>query len=508
MRKRPRTSRVSLTAAAACAVLAAGAALTACAPGSPGSAAGTFGAPSAAASPTLASVPSGADGTDGVPSPSLTPVPRSTSHAPPGTQVSGTLRDGTSWIAEYPAGWNGIVILYSHGYGALSAADAPDAAMQATLLDRGYALAGSSYDPNGSEWALDTAVSDQFGALDAVESSVLPSPPKHVIAFGTSMGGLVSALEAEQGQGKIDGAVTTCGVVAGGVNLVEYQLDGQYAIAQLLGSPGLALTGLTGGSAASAAAVLSDDAARAQQTAAGRARLALAMAFLNVTAWDPSSYAPAPAGDPAAQESAQYDALFGGAFSSLDFTVDGRTSIEQSAGGQPAWDAGANFAALLAGSPYKPEVDALYQAAGLNLDGDLATLTAHATVKANPAALKTLTASSDPTGRLVVPELDLHTIGDNLVPVQNENYYAKLVNLAGRGSLLRQAYTDSFGHCNFSVSEQVAGIEAVLHRVTSGQWGDVATAASLEQAADALGLGLAHFTAYSPGTLTGAVPAS
>jgi hypothetical protein len=503
MRKRPRAARRSLTAAAAAAALAAGAALAAC--GSPGSVAGPAGAPGTAAVPALASVPSGADGTPG---PTRTPAPRSTRHAPAGTQVSGTLQNGTSWVAEYPAGWNGTLILYSHGYGALAAADAPDGPTQSALLARGYALAGSSYDPNGSEWALGTAVSDQFGTLTAVETSVLPSQPGHVIAFGTSMGGLVSALEAERGQGRIDGALTACGVVAGGVNLVEYQLDGQYAIAQLLGSPGLALTGLTGGSPASAAAALSADGAQAQQTAAGRARLALAMAFLNVAPWDPSAYAPAPASDPAAQESAQYDALFGGAFSSLDFVVAGRTSIEQSAGGQPAWDAGANFAALLAGSPYKPEVAALYQAAGLNLDADLATLTAHAAVKANPAALSALKASSDPTGRLAVPELDLHTIGDNLVPVQNENYYARLVAQAGSGGLLRQAYTDSFGHCNFSVSEQVAGIEAVLHRVTSGQWGNVATAAGLEQAAGALRLGQASFTAYSPGALTGAVPAS
>ena len=503
MGKRPRASRRSLTAALAAAVLASGAALSAC--DSAGSQADPAGGPGTAAPTARAPRPPGADGT---PSPSRTPAPRSTRHAPPGSQVSGTLPNGTSWVAEYPAGWNGTLILYSHGYGALTAADAPDAPTRAALLARGYALAGSSYDPNGSAWALDTAVSDQFGALAAVETSVLPSPPGHVIAFGTSMGGLVSALEAEQGQGRIDGALTTCGVVAGGVSLVEYQLDGQYAIAQLLGSPGLALTGLTGGSPVSAAATLSADAARAQQTAAGRARLALAMAFLNVPPWDPSGYAPAPASDPAAQESAQYDALFGGAFSSLDFVVTGRPSIERSAGGQPAWDAGTNFAALLAGSPAKPEVAALYRAAGLNLDADLATLTAHAAVTASPAALAALRASSNPTGRLAVPELDLHTIGDNLVPVQNENYYARLVAQAGRGALLRQAYTDSFGHCNFSASEQVAGIEAVLHRVTAGQWGDVATAASLEQAAGALGLDLAHFASYSPGALTGAVPAS
>lgn len=37
--------------------------------------------------------------------------------------------------------------------------------------------------------------------------------------------------------------------------------------------------------------------------------------------------------------------------------------------------------------------------------------------------MRSLYQSSVPTGRLEVPELDLHTIGDNLVPVRNENYF-------------------------------------------------------------------------------------
>jgi hypothetical protein len=45
-----------------------------------------------------------------------------------------------------------------------------------------------------------------------------------------------------------------------------------------------------------------------------------------------------------------------------------------------------------------------------------------------------------------------------------------------------------------------------MHRVTTGHWGDVATAASLERAAEATKLGPAHFVSYSPGRLTGAVP--
>lgn len=427
--------------------------------------------------------------------------------AAPGTQVSGKLANGTTWIAEYPQSWNGTLILYSHGFGPLTAADAPDPKTKAALLADGYALAGSSYDPNNSEWALDTAVSDQFGTLAAVESTVLPSRPKHVLAFGTSMGGLISALEAQQGRGRIDGALTTCGIVAGGVNLNEYQIDGEYAIAQLLGNPATQLVGFgTSSTALATAAALTADAAKAQATAAGRARLALAMAFLNVTPWNPSSAAPAPAGDPAAQEAAEYNVLFSGALSIMDFIELGRISIEQADGGQATWDVGTNFARVLAASPYRRQVEALYHAAGLNLGTDLAALTEHTATKADPAALWSLYQTSVPTGRLEVPELDLHTIGDNLVPVQNENYYARQVNRAGSGDLLRQAFTESFGHCNFSPSELVAGVQAVMHRVTAGHWGNVATAASLEQAADATNLGPARFTGYYPGKLTGAVP--
>lgn len=431
--------------------------------------------------------------------------------AAPGTQVTGTLANGTTWIAEYPANWNGTLILYSHGFGSLTAQDAPDPNTQAALLADGYALAGSSYDPNGSLWALDTAVSDQFGSLAAVESTVLPSRPRRVIALGSSMGGLISALEAQSGHGKIDGALTTCGIVGGGVNLNEYQIDGEYTIAQLLGNPATQLVGFgTVPNALATAGALSADAATAQQTPAGQARLALAMAFLNVTPWNAGSPAPVPATDPAGQESAQYNVMFGAppnGLSIMQFIELGRVSIDQADGGQATWDIGTNFAAVLRRSPYLPEVAALYKAAGLNLNADLANLTAHTNIAANPAALFSLFQTSVPTGRLEVPELDLHTVGDNLVPVQNENYYRALVDRAGRGDLLRQAYTESFGHCNFSPSELVAGVQAIVTRVSTGHWGDVATAASLEQAADATNLGPAHFTDYHPGALTGAVPA-
>jgi hypothetical protein len=423
---------------------------------------------------------------------------------------TGTLPNGTTWVADVPVNWNGTLLLYSHGFGPLTAADAPDPGTQAALLARGYALAGSSYDPNGSEWALDTAVSDQFGTLAAVEGTVLPRRPSQVLAFGTSMGGLVSALEAQAGVGRINGALTTCGIVAGGINLNEFQLDGEYAMAQLLLSGQQVQLVNFGGSdgasqAAATATALTAAATQAQQTPAGRARLALALAFLNAAPWDPSATAPAPGTDPAAQEAAQYNLEFTGPFSILDFIELGRASIDQADGGSANWDAGVHYASVLAQSPFRSEVASLYKAAGLNLGADLSNLTRNANITADPAAVRSLEQTSVPDGHLAVPELDLHTIGDNLVPVEMENYYAKQVAAAGDSGLLRQAFVDSFGHCNFSSAELVAGVLAISHRVTTGHWDQVADPSSLNQVAAGLDLGPAQFAEdYYPGRLTGA----
>ena len=91
------------------------------------------------------------------------------SAAPTSNHYTGTLPDHAVWIADVPSNWNHTLILYSHGFGPLTAADAPDPTTQQALLGMGYALAGSSYDPNGSWWALGSAVRDQFETLARVE---------------------------------------------------------------------------------------------------------------------------------------------------------------------------------------------------------------------------------------------------------------------------------------------------------------------------------------------------
>src|SRR5947208_5311556 len=94
------------------------------------------------------------------------------------TSFAGTTSDGGSWVADVPSDWNGTLLLYSHGFGPPAAADAPDSGTKQALLDRGYALVGSSYDPTGSWWALNSALRDQFEAVAGVRQD-LPSAPRH-----------------------------------------------------------------------------------------------------------------------------------------------------------------------------------------------------------------------------------------------------------------------------------------------------------------------------------------
>jgi hypothetical protein len=410
---------------------------------------------------------------------------------------TGVLADGATWVADVPANYNGTILLFSHGYGPLIAANQPGYAGD-VLQREGYAVVGSSYSGN-TWWALASAVNDQFGALEALQKII--GKADQTYAIGQSMGGLVSALENERNAGRLDGVLTTCGLVAGGVNLNNYQLDGEYALNQLLEpQTDVKLVNFADPAEASASAsALTSIAQRHSDTPQGRARIALAAALLNAPKWL-TGPEPAPQ-DYAAQQQQQVQLLTGGLF---NFIVTARQQIELAAGGNSSFTVGVKYRSRLRDSGYLNLVKAAYRSAGLDLRADLATLERNADITADPAAITQLKATSHATGRLTVPQLNIHNIQDQLVPVQQENWYAHQVADTGRSRLLRQAYTTSPGHCNFTSGELIVALHALIDRVHSGHWGNSTDPAVLNAEASAGNYGPTAFAPYRPARLGGA----
>lgn len=413
-------------------------------------------------------------------------------------RLTGTLPDGATWIADVPEDWSGTLVLFSHGFGSTVAQNAPTEAVRVRLLEEGYALAGSSYDTSRSLWALESAPRDQLAALDAVTARI--GEPERTISMGESMGGLVNARLARDADDRIDGALGLCGVVAGATDLMNYQLDAEYTSARLL-LPGVPVKLVGFGSQEEAAATgrqLSAAVTAAQRTPGGRARSALAAAFLNLPAWAPSKERPAP-GDWAGQQAQQYESFAQGI---LPVIKNGQYSIERAVGGNNSWNKNVDYARVLADSTHAPLVRALYREAGLDLRADLVTLTEGATITADPAAARTAERTSSAGQGLAVPLLDIHTTADGLVPVEQENRFADRVRASGDGALLRQAYVERQGHCAFTTAETVAALRAVEHRAATGRWGTSATPAALQKAALELGPEGAAYVRYRPAELT------
>lgn len=409
----------------------------------------------------------------------------------PPTTATGTLPNGAAWRAEVPAGWNGKLVLFAHGFRPGPANPAWDNGFAPTaseLVSRGYAVASSSYATTG--WALGTAAQDQIDTLAAFEENF--GEAERVIAVGRSMGGLVTSMMAEMPASGIDGAVSTCGLVGGGVSLNNYQLDAAYAAAELL-LPGqdIRLTGFTTPTqSAETLAALKPALQQARESAEGRARLALVAALLNT----PTELEGVDANNPEALAAAQAKLVL----ETLPTVIERRHTIVNAAGGDSGWTAGVDYAKLLQSSAQLQLVKHMFAEAGLSLTSDLSTLTANADIEPSAQGYEWMLRTSTPTGELQVPLLATHTVVDLLAPVEFQEEYAETVRQAGGNSLFRQAFVNRAGHCNFTVAENIAAIEAMDQRLETGHWGSVATTSNLQRAAESLELDGGSFVEYRP----------
>ena len=397
--------------------------------------------------------------------------------------ITGTLPDGATYVIDVPPIWNGTLLLYSHGYVVPGtpnpAQDVGDPLTGGYMLAAGYALAGSSYATTG--WAVQQAIPDQIATLDAFQSAV--GTPTQTIAWGHSLGGMITAGLVQEFPDRFNAALPMCGVLSGGVGTWNGSLDVAFIFNTLVAGGSLQVVDITNPdlNLASAEGILS----AAQTTAQGQARVALAAALGDLPGWfDPTSPEPAPT-DYAAQLANQFLWL-----SEVDFPFIFalRAELEARAGGNPSWNTGVNYEAKLKHSVDYAEVRALYAAAGLSLEADLATLKKAKRITADPSALAYLSDNIIYNGQLPFPVLTLHTTGDGLVPVENESAYRRVVDEAYDSAMLRQTFVHRAGHCAFTPAETITALQTLDLRLTTGEWKDL-TVPDLNNDADLLGSG-------------------
>lgn len=404
--------------------------------------------------------------------------------AGPVATTEGKLKDGTPYRIDMPERWNGAVLV---GLDYASMPPGPDAQ---ALLAEGYAMAGTTRAISG--WALHRAAANAVETLDLFEARY--GKPAMPIQFGLSQGGHVGGVSMQAYPERWSGAMIRCGGLSGAVGQWQGKLDALF-VAKVLLAPDsdLPVTNIPDDWQTTALPAWTRMFEEAEKTPQGRARIAFAARVAQLPEWS-DARKPEPAPDDAhARAAGLADSLVR---SLLRQAMGSRNQLERLSGGNVSANVGVDYGALLAAVDGDGLVRGLYREAGLALDKDLAALARAPRLSADPKALA-FVATSVFDGDLKMPVLTLNALGDAISPPASQQAYQEAVQKAGKGALLRQAYTRSAGHCAFTPAESVAAAHALVTRIRTGNWPDT-SAKGLGALAAATGLGASRFVDYTP----------
>jgi pimeloyl-ACP methyl ester carboxylesterase len=357
---------------------------------------------------------------------------------PDGLQASGAV-----YRICMPESWNGSLVLWAHGYVAYNEPVAipedqlvlPDGTSVPGLVNAlGFAFATTSYAANGL-----VVVQGQEDLLDLVGLFTRThGMPRRVYLVGASEGGLITALSVEKHPEVYDGGLAACGPIGDFPRQVNY--DGDFRVVFDSFFPGV----IPGPAIDIPQEVIDgfDPTYIDRILAAIRSDPDATAQLLRVT------HASFDAADPATVE----ETVLGLSWYSVFATNDAVARL----GGQP-FD---NLRRLYLGS-----------------DNDLRLNLRVERDAADPAALASMQADYQTTGRLVRPLVTLHTKGDPIIPYWHEPLYTLKTLGAGTAALHVNVPVDRYGHCNFKPGEvllafavllfkaagqPLAGVEAVL----------------------------------------------
>lgn len=340
------------------------------------------------------------------------------------------VHNGAGYRIEVPANWNGKLVVYAHGFrdGAGLELKVDDPRIRHYLVTHGYAWAASSYSKNGydvKQGVMDThALTQLFNGL--------VGKPKRSYITGHSMGGHITGVAIEQYPKTYAGALPMCGVM-GDNELFDYFLDFNLVAQALVGMqaefpfPADYMTAV----APQVQAALGD----AYPSVLNQAGEMLRAVTQNI------SGGPRP-GFP------------------ISFFVWGNFLFTVGVTGGDIGVAPGNV---------QDNSDTVYQ-----IDADPALSPDE--IALNAAVLRV---SMDPqgrhpnglaniptiTGKLPVPVLSIHTIGDLFVPFSMEQIYARRAAAQGAADRLVVRAIRDHGHCGFAIPEEEAAFADLVNWV-------------------------------------------
>jgi pimeloyl-ACP methyl ester carboxylesterase len=328
----------------------------------------------------------------------------------PKVNVETGVLDNASYRIDMPEKWNGILIVYYHGYSEKPVVFDKDKPNEIGSLfgDAGYAVIQSGYSEVGL--AIEHAVPE----TEALRRYAIAKygQPKETYVTGHSMGGELTMITMESYPNRYDGALPLCGLLEpttwaiGRASAMRAAFDYYY--------PGLL---------------------------------------------------PGPIGIPATVE--LNDALVDKVLKALPGNPTGMAEMMALNGFKTkedlAW--GVVFATYIErdleqkiGAPVMDNRNFIYTGA---LD-DNALNDGVKRYTASDAALGYLKSWYTPTGILLKPTLAVHTTYDPIIPADSVRLYADLVQRNGSAGNFVQQYVKADGHCHFSDAETMAALDELI----------------------------------------------
>ena len=354
----------------------------------------------------------------------------------PGTSTSRWwgVHGGAGYRIEVPAGWNGSLVLYAHGFrGTSLELTVTDPSIRSYLVTHGFAWAASSFATNGYDVKQGVKNTHALGEL----FNGLVGQPVRTYLMGHSMGGHITGVAVEQYPTTYAGALPMCGVM-GDVELFDYFLDYNLLAQALAGWP--AQVPAPANYLTEVVPVVKAALGPFFPTMLNTNGEKLKAATEQLTGGDRPTF------DVAWNVWNQTDFLFGLGVG------DGTVGV---AAGAVAGNAETIY--QLDGDPaLTPDEQALNDDV-LRVEPDPQGV--HPDGLANVPRIR---------GTIRVPVLSLHTLGDLFVPFSMEQVYARRVDARGSSDLLVTRAIRDFGHCGFTVAEQNAAFADLVRWVEDG----------------------------------------